>query len=105
MSKIEGKYATQWLKVQRFGSVRTCSPEIFWSPNLNLNSNRTLHSVRKVWVQTEVLDRTSATLEGKRKESDNVEILIVNVGSRGKEGFRRPLPNSHPNSASPNLSS
>ena len=62
MSKIEGKYAPQWLKVRRFGSVRTCSPEIFWSPNLNLNLNRTLRSVQKVWVRTEVLDRTSAML-------------------------------------------
>jgi len=63
MSKIEGKYAPQWLMVQRFSSVRTCSPEIFWSPNLNLNSNRTLHSVWKVRIRTEVLDWTSATLD------------------------------------------
>jgi len=74
MSKIEGKYAPQWPKVRRFGSVRTCSPENFWSPNLNLNSNRTLRSVWKVQVQTEVLDRTSATL------GVHIELLIVELG-------------------------
>ena len=52
------------LKVQRFSSVRTCSPEFFWSSNLNLNSNQTLRSVREVQVQTEVQDRTLAMLAG-----------------------------------------
>jgi len=63
--------------VRRFSSIWTCSPEIFWSPNLNLNSHWTLCLVQKVQVWTEVQDRTLATLDGKTEKYSRVDSTIM----------------------------
>jgi len=57
MSKIEEKYAPQWLKVQRLSSVWTCSPElkpnfVFGTEGSGSNRGSGLNCGNANWTKT-----------------------------------------------------